>query len=434
MFLKNPIALVFAPLAVVVLIQLAYPSTRTRPLIKVNGRSAGLANYKTVAKIVEKQDSEEQSIKLAKKTYKTNAQAIGVQTKVDETSQSALEYSLPERLVPFSLFSNGSANKPTDKTIDEAKLNAYIAKLIAENTTPAQNPRISRTSSGEFQVKAGEDGSTYDEEALKRALMQIPLSDKQQLDLPATRQLEPEVSDEKANEVAAKLKTNEQDLQKLIDEWRADYPGAKSAVVFREIGGFGRIANANQDQSFFAASLYKLFVAHYVMNGIQSGTINPNGSIAGTTVSACFRAMIVVSDNPCPEAFANRYGWSAIDEFATKSGFGAANVEYGGNTVTAKVAADFLVKLANGQLADKTQTDTLLEYMGRQTYRSAIPAGLPGITVQDKPGFLGRTWHDAAIVRSKKATYALVVLSEGTGSGAIANLAKQIDVLLEPTF
>lgn len=171
-----------------------------------------------------------------------------------------------------------------------------------------------------------------------------------------------------------------------------------------------------------------------MFDAIEKQTIGGQDAIAGTTVSNCLRVMIVVSDNSCPEAFANRFGWSTINSFAAKNGFGAANVQYGENAVTAAVMADYLVRLANGELLDKTNTETLLGYMGKQTHRSAIPAGLPGVTVQDKPGFYGGTWHDAAIVRSTKAAYVLVVLTEGTGASAIASLAKQIDALLEPTF
>lgn len=432
-FSRKAVLLALGLVVLVVLVQLAYPNSRTRPLIKIDGRSFGFATNEQLQTRLQAIDKQNQSLKLTNQSYKTSAAAIGINTLVAKTSEQALQYTWQERLVPFSLFSFGRTNRTPERKTDENILNAYLEKLISENTIPAQNPKISRTDAGEFEVKAGVNGSTYDKQTLKQLLLKLPISD-EELGVSADKQLDPAVSDEKAGEIAAKLKANEANLNKLIADWRSKYPNAKTAVYFQEIDGFGRVAKAAEKDRFFAASLYKLFVAHYVFDGMENQTISGADTIAGTTVANCLKAMIVVSDNTCPEAFANRYGWSTIDSFASKNGFGDANIEYGDNAVTAAVMADYLVRLAKGELFDKTNTETLLGYMGKQTYRSAIPAGLPGVTVQDKPGFYGGTWHDAAIVRSSKATYALVVLTEGTGAGAIASLAKQIDALLEPVF
>ncbi len=338
-------------------------------------------------------------------------------------------------MVPFSLFSFGQTNKTPDRIIDEQSLNLYIEKLITENTQPAKNPQIFRTESGDFNVRPGENGSTYEAEKLKNALIKLPYSDDKELTLAATKELVPSVTDQQAEETAPKIKANEQALNKLIADWRAEYPNAKTAVYFQEINGFGRVAKASEKTSFFAASLYKLFVAHYVMNGIDKKTINPTQpAVGGRSIENCLRIMIVNSDNPCPEAMANRFGWSTINQFAASNGFEDSNVEYGDNTVTATDMVNFLVRLNAGELLSQEQTDKLLSYMRVQVYRSAIPAGLPGVTVEDKVGFYISTWHDAAIVRSKKTTYALVVLTEGTGPGAIADLAKKIDEVLIETF
>jgi hypothetical protein len=86
----------------------------------------------------------------------------------------------------------------------------------------------------------------------------------------------------------------------------------------------------------------------------------------------------------------------------------------------------YLSKLNAGSLMNATDTASLLDKMQRQVYRSAIPAGSVGSTVQDKVGFYGAYWHDAAIVHTAKATYILVVFTNGPGAGAIKDLAAQI--------
>lgn len=422
-------------LVVLLAVQLLYPGGRTRPLVQVAGRSYGFMNAERFDERLKATDDELQQLTLAKKSYQVAVKQIGGSTKVEQTRNQALRYDLKERLIPFSLFSRGRTNRTPERDFDAQKFNTFAENIIAENTTDAKNPEVFRTSDGNFDTKPGVQGSTYEPDTLKQALREVPFLSKERVRLPPDKKIQPTVSDERAKQVAGTVKLNEANLNKLIKDWQAERPAAQTAVSFQEIGGFGRMAQASKDTSFFAASLYKLFVAHYVFHGIEAKTINPAApAVGGRDISGCLQAMIVISDNPCPEALANRFGWSAIDAFAASNGFGASNVEYGGNTVTAASVTDFLVRLRAGKLLNEEHTATLLGYMGRQIYRAGIPAGLPGHVVQDKVGFYGGTWHDAAIVQTKKATYVLVVLTNGASPSAIADLAKRIDALLEPTF
>jgi beta-lactamase class A len=86
--------------------------------------------------------------------------------------------------------------------------------------------------------------------------------------------------------------------------------------------------------------------------------------------------------------------------------------------------------LYGGSLINGGDTSALLDKMGRQIYRSGIPAGSAGSTVYDKVGFYGTYWHDAAIVRGAKATYVLVALTTGSSSGPIKELAQEIQQTL----
>lgn len=64
--------------------------------------------------------------------------------------------------------------------------------------------------------------------------------------------------------------------------------------------------------------------------------------------------------------------------------------------------------------------------MKRQIYRSGIPAGSHGAAVADKVGFLDGYLHDAGIVYSPKATYALVIMSSGSSWSNISDLADAV--------
>ncbi len=220
-------------------------------------------------------------------------------------------------------------------------------------------------------------------------------------------------------------------VQTLINDWQVEHKNAKTAVYFHEIGGKNRAANNSADSSFFSASLYKLFITHFLFSGINSNTINPSEQIInGMDVNACIQAMIVVSNNICAVTIVDRYGWNAINNFMQTSGFGASSVAGGNVTVTARSVGGYLERLQAGVLLNPADTSTMLNYMGQQKYRAAIPTGVPGVLVQDKVGFYGSTWHDAAIVHSPKTTYVLVVLSQGVGSSGIADLARRIEAIL----
>ncbi len=215
-------------------------------------------------------------------------------------------------------------------------------------------------------------------------------------------------------------------IQLLINNWAAQRKGMTAAVSFQEIGGAGRVASLNPDQSFFSASIYKLFVAYYIYNLIETGKLDLNSPIPslGQTVDSCIELMIVISNNSCPQQFGRQFGWDNESSFVKAHGFNSTS--FSKSTTTTGDVAKFLDQLYSGNLLNSANRASLLDKMGRQVFRSAIPAGSPGSQVYDKVGFLGRSWHDAAIVRGNKADYMLVVFTENGGAPAIKDLASQI--------
>ncbi|MGZ6005624.1 MAG: serine hydrolase, partial [Candidatus Saccharimonadales bacterium] len=92
--------------------------------------------------------------------------------------------------------------------------------------------------------------------------------------------------------------------------------------------------------------------------------------------------------------------------------------------------ANFLMRLQAGQLLNSSNTNVMLSDMGRQKYRSAIPAGAAGSTVLDKVGFIDNVWNDAAIVHGPKASYVLVVMTQNGGPDVIKDLTQRIQTLI----
>ena len=222
-------------------------------------------------------------------------------------------------------------------------------------------------------------------------------------------------------------------LQARINDWAAGYKPGSVAVSLQEIGGQGRSASLNDTGQFFTASIYKLFVVAYTYHLIETNQLSPSTGVLGTgkSVDACLEATIVVSDNTCPEALGGQLGWVNILAYAQQQGFTATSLADHNWSTDSHDVASYLQKLNAGALINATDTAALLNKMQRQAYRGGIPAGSAGSLVQDKVGFYGAYWHDAAIVHTVKANYILVIFTNGPGVVAIKDLAAEVQQTID---
>lgn len=217
----------------------------------------------------------------------------------------------------------------------------------------------------------------------------------------------------------------------LINDWLGDHPGLNAGVSFQEIGGQARVASYQGDTQFRTASIYKLFVTAYLYSRFEAGTLSPSsGAMAGKTIEQCIEAMMVVSDNDCGMALANSFGWSTIATYAHQIGATSTVLAGVPPASTPNDTAKVLSQIATGTLLTPADQTELLGFMARNIYRTGIPAGTPGGTVQDKVGFLPGMWNDAAIVHASKANYVLVVYTSGSNADAIRDLANRLQILL----
>jgi len=218
-------------------------------------------------------------------------------------------------------------------------------------------------------------------------------------------------------------------LQALIQDIareKGDY-----AIAVQELGGRGWSANVNGEKKYTPASTYKLFVAYAVLKNIEAGKWTWGGSIAGTSVEHCFDIMIINSDNTCAEAFGGLIGWKNIE--IQVQGLGLKNTRLtppGDFLSTANDEVLFLTKLGRGEILNQASRDKLIGVMKRQVYRQGIPTGV-GVPVADKVGFLWELLHDSAIVYAPQGTYVLVILTDASSWGNIADSARRINDLLK---
>jgi len=98
------------------------------------------------------------------------------------------------------------------------------------------------------------------------------------------------------------------------------------------------------------------------------------------------------------------------------------------NSTTAAALAGILRRIARGKAIDKQSSAQMVEILKRQTFNTAIPAGLPpGTPVAHKTGSITKIHHDAAIVYAAKP-FVLVILVRG-----IEQEAKSAELMAEIT-
>ena len=240
----------------------------------------------------------------------------------------------------------------------------------------------------------------------------------------------------KAIQVPAKIQytrnysNTDKGLSALLKHNAEDRPG-RIGVSMIELSGQRRRASYNGDMQFTTASTYKLFVAYSVLKRVENGQMSWSDQVdGGRNLDKCFDDMIVLSDNPCPQALVKRIGHSAVQADVKELGMKSTNfLDADSYKTTPNDLAQFTAMLESRQLPiSRASQDKLINAMRRNVYRQGIPAGSKG-PVADKVGFLDALLHDAAIVYSPSGTYALAIMTDGSSWAEIAALTRKIEEL-----
>ena len=199
----------------------------------------------------------------------------------------------------------------------------------------------------------------------------------------------------------------------IQDKLRTLFGNATYSVAVYDLKTGEEKLTIDADRVTTSASTYKLFVAHSMIEAVESGRLTWNSPLNGMTLNACLTTMIVNSDNACPEAWLRQYGFDTVTQQAHEIGANNTNFARGNMRTTANDLATVLKGYYTNTIATKESTDRLFPLMQKQVYREGIPTGIgsDGV-VQDKVGFLNALLHDAAIVRCDKGDYAMVIMTE----------------------
>lgn len=206
----------------------------------------------------------------------------------------------------------------------------------------------------------------------------------------------------------------------------------QTKLVVTQLGASGWQARGGADDAIPSASTYKLFVMLRVFEAIADHKLDWSSKVLDdANVSTCFERTIVLSTNPCAEEWLRQFGRREMNNFVSSKGF-SAGTSFTNQQAVQTTAGDlnkFLVRLEQGSLVNRQFRTMLMEKMGRQIYRSGVPAGTSS-TVYNKVGFLWDYVHDAAIVRHPKGSYVIVVMTKGQSYQQIAQITRQVERIL----
>jgi hypothetical protein len=221
------------------------------------------------------------------------------------------------------------------------------------------------------------------------------------------------------------------ELQAIVDSW-VQASGGSSSVVVSDIDN-NILAAHNADEIYFAASIYKLYVAYAGYQQVDSGAVDPDELyVNGNTRGECLDLMIRDSDSPCAEKLWNELGKAELTEQLKT--YGIENTSIEAITTTAFDASLLLGRVVRGEgLSDKART-AYLDSMKDQDelYRRGLPSEFTASTVYNKVGWNELVeWHDTAIVEAPDGRKLIVsVLTENVGFRKIGELGSTLETYL----
>jgi beta-lactamase class A len=219
------------------------------------------------------------------------------------------------------------------------------------------------------------------------------------------------------------------DLQPTVDAWLAKQTADYGIVVY-DPAHKQVIAQHQPDKKYFAASLYKLFVAYLALEDFQTGAQKPDETLTGGfTRKTCVDKMIRESHSPCGEAMMASMGQERLRQRVAAMGIN--NTIFAGITTTAQDSALMLQYIVEKKDLTDQNTAFLKDAMRvqEQRYRNGLAKGAPEATWETKVGWNEEyNYHDVGIMTLPNGRqYVVAILSQNNGkSTPIADFAATI--------
>jgi len=220
------------------------------------------------------------------------------------------------------------------------------------------------------------------------------------------------------------------ELEDLLRDALGDDIDSFAIVVKNLADGSGAAVNA--DRTFYAASLFKVWVMYEVFHQRSLGLLSLDeeyivsdyydsfglgprltSPCETVTLRRALEAMMSVSDNAAAVLLQDRVGSSNVNASLAALGLTDSGLFEDELPTTAADMALILEAIARGQPLDAGASQAMLDLLASETLADRLPALLPeGTRVAHKTANWTNATHDAGIVYSPAASYVIAVLSD----------------------
>lgn len=216
-------------------------------------------------------------------------------------------------------------------------------------------------------------------------------------------------------------------LKFAINQKIASFPKSQNWSVYAYELDSDQTVRINQDQSYDAASLYKLFLLEALENKLPYEKWEYT-YVGGKSLKSCAELMLQAADDPCGEELGKYLGWDYIDEFNQKSGYGKTSLAgLSGRQTSPADVGDLLISLKKGHSLSDNARRFVFDTLYQQTYSKGLAKGCGDCRVAGKSGELSGVSHDAGVVTHGGKSYVLVIMSDGGSFEQISEITKLVD-------
>ena len=315
------------------------------------------------------------------------------------------------------------AQKKLEISFNKTKVTNALISLKQSVDYPAKPPVTTMLNGAQAGRTDGANGRSVSLDELVKQVMESPTISGNSISVAPVDIVPKEV-------IERRYSKDNTGMQNLLDYWTASHKG-QYGISFQTLNG-RILASTNSGRLFPAVGINKAYIAGLIYNRIAGGVSLSLSSrtTTGDSVANCLNKMIVNSNEACTNALGDIIGWSSSDNQLLVQGFTSTSLAYGASLTTAEDSANWLVKLSNSSITTVSHTNALTSLMSNQSIRTGIPAGSPGIRVDNKSGASGRFINDIALVHYPKGAYALAIMSEGSSYAQFADLANEINKVI----
>jgi len=217
------------------------------------------------------------------------------------------------------------------------------------------------------------------------------------------------------------------DLAAEVRRIVAAHPDYRIGVVVQDTrGGEPQVYGDTAD--YTAASTAKILTAAAYYHLVETGEKSLGTELGSFDAGFQIEAMVNTSSDDSWLLLMNDIGYPELIEYAASIGISYDPEE---NLLTPAEMALLLKQLYAGQLLNPAHTEELLGYMQDTNDEELIPAAVPeGVTVNHKYGLVEGYVHDAGVLSSGGASYALAIYTWGAED---ADSPARIDVIHQLT-